>query len=86
MNIEEQPQLAALRDRVNILEIQVRTLANQLGITFAAGLGPGDDQQVIELVRKGDKLGAIRVYRATHTAGLAEAQAAVEAAQARLNA
>jgi hypothetical protein len=81
--------LAALRDRVIHLEGQVAYLYRHLGIAFTPEAAPGDDPRVIEAIKGGNLLQAIKVYREVHsnstiTIGMDEAKVAVEEIKGRL--
>jgi len=81
--------LAALRDRVIRLEGQIAYLYRHLGIAFVAESAPDDDPRVIEAIKKGNLLEAIKVYREVHsnstiTVAMDEAKAAVEEIKGRL--
>jgi len=81
---------AALRDRIAHLEGQVEYLHKHLGIAFTApGAARGDDPRIIEAIKGGNMLMAIKVYREIHsnstiTIGMDEAKAAVEEIKRRL--
>jgi hypothetical protein len=77
-------ELTTLRNRVTHLEGQVAFLYKHLGITFIPEAGPGDDPRIIDQLKKGNLLGAIKVYRELHDTGLDEARLAVEEIQGRL--
>ena len=76
--------LARLRARVIHLEGQVEFLYKHLGLTFVPEPNPGDDPRVIEQIKKGNMIEAIKIYRELTNAGLAEAKDAVEKLQGRL--
>ena len=73
-----------LKHRVIRLEGKVEFLYQHLGITFVPEPQPADDPQVIEQLKKGKSLEAIKVYRELHEASIAEAKQAVEEIQSRL--
>ena len=80
---------AKLRDRLIHLEGQVAYLYKHLGIAFTPEATPGDDPRVIEAIKGGYLLQAIKVYReaysnSTITIGMDEAKAAVEEIKGRL--
>ena len=77
-------ELTALRNRVAHLEGQVAFLYKHLGVTFIPESDPVDDPRIIEQLKKGNLLGAIKVYREINSAGLEEARLAVEEIQGRL--
>ena len=76
--------LARLRARVIHLEGQVEFLYKHLSLTFVPEINPGDDPRVIEQIKKGNMIEAIKIYRELTNAGLAEAKDAVEKLQGRL--
>jgi len=81
--------LATLRDRVDHLEGQIAYLYRHLGIAFGPGATPGDDPRIVEAIKEGNILQAIKIYReiystSTLTIGLDEAKAAVEEIKRRL--
>ena len=84
MSTEDQVQLAALKSRVFQLEAQVKFLYTHLGVTFVEDISPIDDPQVIAALRQGNLIEAIKAYRLSTNAGLAEAKAAVEEIRARV--
>jgi len=73
-----------MRKRIINLEGQVQFLYTHLGVTFVPDQSPLDDPRVIEEIKKGNILTAIKYYREVTNAGLVEAKRAVEAMQARL--
>lgn len=77
-------ELQQLFHRVATLEERVNRLYKSLGVADAPETSPVDDPRVFELIRKGDKIGAIKRYRELTNAGLAEAKSAVEDVQHRL--
>ncbi len=81
--ISEQ-DLLDLRSRVIRLEGQVDYLYKHLGITFNPALEGGDDPRIIEELRKGKMIEAIKIHRELYNTGLAEAKRAVEDMQRRL--
>ena len=72
-----------LRDRIVRLEDQVAFLYKHLGIALSPEAAPGDDPRILNALKKGNMVEAIKVYRelyssATVTVGLEEAKRAVE--------
>jgi ribosomal protein L7/L12 len=72
-------ELIDLRTRVSRLEAQIEALYQHLGLNL------GDDQSlaheddpVIDVLRTGNLLEAIKVYRQIHNVSLVEAKTAVE--------
>lgn len=76
--------LQHLRKRVTQLEGQVAFLYKHLGLTFVPETNISDDPGIIELLKKGKMIDAIKIYRELNDAGLAEAKDAVEDIQRRL--
>ena len=75
--------LIALRARVAELEDRLQYLYKRLNIEYAAEpslVSP----RIIEFLKKGNKIEAIKVYREIHNVGLAEAKNAVDGIEARL--
>jgi hypothetical protein len=62
------------RDQLRRVEWKLDTLLKRSGIDLAAGADP----QVVELLKAGRKIEAIKVYREQTGAGLAEAKQYVE--------
>ena len=77
-------ELSIMRTRMAHLEGQVAFLYKHLGITFAPEPASGDDPRIIEALKNGRLLEAIKVYRELHRSSLEEARLAVEEIQGRL--
>ena len=77
-------EVQALRERLARLEGKVEFLYKHLGITFVPEAGPGDDPRLIEALKKGDNLGAMKVYREIHQVGIDEARKGVDEIRGRL--
>ena len=73
-----------LRDRTIKLEGQVAFLYKHLGVTFVPEAAPGDDPRIIEHLKKGDLLGAIKVHREIYETDFNSAKMAVEEIKGRL--
>jgi hypothetical protein len=58
-----------LSRRVIQLEGQVAFLYKHLGIEFVPESVPSDDPRIVELLKKGDKLGAIKLHREIYSSG-----------------
>lgn len=76
-------EILALRARVAELEGRVEYLYEHLGITYIQDRSIGD-ARVIEMLKKGNKIEAIKIYREIYNVGLAEAKQAVDGMEARL--
>ncbi len=76
--------IAKLRARVIKLEGQVNFLYNKLNIEFVPETQITDDPKIVEFMKKGQIIDAIKEYRQNTGAGLAEAKTAVEEIQRRL--
>lgn len=81
--------IALLRNRITQLEGQVAFLYRHLGVTFVPESVPGDDPKIIDALKKGNLLLAIKLYRELYSTstvmiGLDEAKRAVEEMQRRL--
>ena len=75
--------IVALRVRVRELEEHIKYLYTYLNITYFESSQAGD-AKVIEMIKKGNKIEAIKIYRELHNVGLAEAKQDVELLMARL--
>ncbi len=73
-----------LRERIIHLEAEVDFLYKHLGITFVPEPRTDDDPKIVELVRKGDLLGAIKMHRELFGSGPQEAKSAIEEMKGRL--
>jgi len=76
-------EILALRARVAELESRVVYLYKHLGITYVQDRGMGD-ARVIDMLKKGNKIEAIKIYREIYDVGLAEAKQAVDGIEAKL--
>jgi len=73
-----------LRMRVKELEGQVAFLYKHLGVTYIPEPGPDEDPRMIEYIKKGNLIEAIKIHRELNNSGLAEAKLAVEQIKSRL--
>jgi hypothetical protein len=48
------------------LEGKIAFLYNHLGVTFIPGESSGDDPRIIEQIKKGNMMEAIKIYRDIH--------------------
>jgi ribosomal protein L7/L12 len=76
-------EILALRARVAELESRVDFLYNHLGIAQVRDNGMAE-ARVVETLKKGNKIEAIKIYREIYNCGLAEAKQAVDAIEVRL--
>ena len=72
-----------LRDHVYKLQAQVDFLYQHLGVTFVPDTTM-DDPRIVEKLKKGDLLGAIKIHRELFNSDLATAQEAVLTMKGRL--
>lgn len=80
----EQDQIYSLRSQINRLQAQIDFLYKHLNVEFIEDVNPSDDPAVIKILRGGNVMEAIKLYRERHNAGLAEAKLAVDEMRARL--
>ena len=73
----------ALRARVAELEDHLEYLYKRLNIEYVPNTS-AMDPRIIESLKKGNKIEAIKIYREIHNVGLAEAKQAVEGVAASL--
>ncbi|MBI3151984.1 MAG: ribosomal protein L7/L12 [Chloroflexi bacterium] len=75
--------IIALRSRVAELERRLDFLYKKLGIEYIDN--PSSiDSRIIEFLKRGNKIEAIKIYRELTNTGLAEAKQAVDSIEARL--
>lgn len=75
--------LISLRARVVELESRLDFLYRKLGFEYVDNPGMADSQ-IIALLRKGNKIEAIKAYRELTNTSLAEAKSAVEDIESRM--
>lgn len=75
--------IIALRARVAELEDRLEYLYKRLNIEYIANPS-AIDPRIVEYLKKGNKIEAIKIYREIHNVGLAEAKQAVEGVAASL--
>jgi len=74
-----------LQSRVRELEDRLEFLYRRLNVDYITpNSDPGLSHQVLEALRRGNKIEAIKIYRELTGVGLAEAKQAVEAIESRL--
>lgn len=76
-------EITRLRVRVAELEDRVEFLYRKLGIEYIENPGMAN-AKLEELLRKGSKIEAVKVYRELYNTGLAEAKSAIDDLEARL--
>ena len=76
-------EILALRARIAELESRVDFLYRHLGIAYVQDTSMGD-ARVVDMLKKGNKIEAIKIYREIYNCGLAEAKQAVDGMEARL--
>jgi ribosomal protein L7/L12 len=76
--IDLRDRMAKLGNRVVELENQVQFLYAKLNVTYVAPPEPLDDSKMIDLIRKGNTLEAIKLHRDTHNSSFDQAKKAVE--------
>ncbi len=72
-----------LRDRVYKLQAQVDFLYQHLGISFTPDI-TRDDPRIVELLKKGNILGAMKIHRELYNSDVGTAQEAVLEIKGRL--
>ena len=77
-------EVAQLRKRVTHLEGQVAFLYKHLGLTFVPEPELGDDPRIVEQLKKGNFLGAMKIYRELNNTTADDAKKAVQEMQGRL--
>ena len=81
--MSSESEILALRARIAELESRMEYLYRHLGLTYVENTSTGD-ARVIEMLRRGNKIEAIKIYREIYHCGLAEAKKAVENMESRL--
>ena len=76
--------LRPLRDHIGRLEAQVKFLYEHLGIEYVPESRADDDPRMIEYIKKGDVLQAMRIYREIHGVGVEEAKEGIAEVKGRL--
>jgi hypothetical protein len=80
----EQQQIASLKTEIYKLQARVEFLYNHLGLEYVEETSPSDDPEVVNALRAGNVLEAIKVFRMRTNADLSTAKVAVEEIRARL--
>ncbi|HEX9334124.1 MAG TPA: ribosomal protein L7/L12 [Anaerolineales bacterium] len=81
--MSSESEILALRSRIAELESRVDFLYSHLGIVYPQNTSM-EDARVIDMLKKGNKIEAIKIYREIYNCGLAEAKQAVDNLEARL--
>ena len=76
-------EILALRERVAELESRVDFLYNHLGIAHVKDASAAE-ARVVDMLKRGNKIEAIKIYREIYNCGLAEAKQAVDGIEVRL--
>jgi ribosomal protein L7/L12 len=78
-------EFLALKARVNELEDKLQFLYRRLNLEYTdPGSNPAFAPQVLEALRRGNKIEAIKLYRELTGTGLAEAKRAIDELENRL--
>lgn len=72
-----------LKARVHELEEHIKYLYAHLNIAYFESPAAGD-AKIIEMLKSGRKIDAVRIYREMHNVGLADAKKAVDGMESRL--
>ena len=75
-------EILGLRSRITELENRLDFLYARLGITYVTDQ-PAADTRIIDALKNGNKIEAIKIYREIYNCGLAEAKKAVEDMETR---
>ncbi len=81
---QEYQEISLLRGRISKLEAQIQFLYKHLGVTFVPEAVANDDAEIVEYLKKGDVMRAIRAHRSTYNSDLAQAKAAVDDIRSRV--
>ena len=73
-----------LKHRLIYLEGQVAFLYQHLGLTFEPVSQPSDDPGIVDALKKGNVLEAMKIHRQLNDSTMEEAKQAVEEIQGRL--
>ena len=76
-------EILLLRSRITQLEERVDFLYKHLGIVSTEDQRMAD-KRIIDTLRKGNKIEAVKIYREIYNVGLAEAKQAVDDLESRL--
>ena len=82
--MQPEVEIQKLSKRIIQLEGQVAFLYKHLGVEFVPEAAPNDDPRIVELLKKGNRLEAVKLYREIYSSGPQDAIAAVNEMQGRL--
>jgi len=82
--MQAEMEIQKLSKRIIQLEGQVAFLYRHLGVEFVPEAAITDDPRIVDALKKGNKVDAIRLYREINSAGAQDAIAAVNEMQGRL--
>jgi ribosomal protein L7/L12 len=77
-------EIQKLNRRISQLEGQVAFLYKHLGMEFVPESAPTDDARIVDALKKGNKIDAIRLYREINNVSAQDAINAVNEMQGRL--
>ena len=75
-------EILGLRSRITELENRLDFLYARLGVTYVTDQ-TGIDSRIVDALKQGNKIEAIKIYREIYNVGLAEAKKAVEDMETR---
>ena len=76
-------ELLEMRSKINELEARLDFIYQHLNITYSNNPDEAN-KKVLEMLVRGNKIEAIKIYREIHNVGLAEAKRAVDGMETRL--
>jgi ribosomal protein L7/L12 len=76
-------EILGLRSRITELENRLDFLYARLGIAYVTDQ-PAVDSRIMDALKQGNKIEAIKIYREIYNVGLAEAKRAVENMESKL--
>ena len=81
--MSNESEILALRSRVAELEDRLEYVYKHLRIEYSDNPDAANEK-VIDMLRRGNKIEAIKIYREIHNVGLAEAKQVVDGMEERL--
>ena len=81
--MSNESEILALRSRVAELEDRLDFLYKHLKVEYSDNPDSANEK-VIDMLRRGNKIEAIKIYREIHNVGLAEAKQVVDGMESRL--